>query len=109
MAQLRQDYAEFTARGAAIVVVGPEDADAFREYWTKEALPFVGLPDPTHKVAEMYGQEIKLLKFGRMPAMLIIDKAGDIRCRHYGNQMSDIPADAEVLALLDKIDATDQN
>ncbi len=68
MAQLRQDYAEFTARGAEIVVVGPEDVEAFRAYWTKEALPFVGLPDPKHRVSELYGQEIKLLKFGRMPS-----------------------------------------
>jgi peroxiredoxin len=108
MAQLRQDYAEFTARGAEVVVVGPEDAEAFREFWTKGELPFVGLPDPTHSVSEMYGQEIKLLKFGRMPSMLIIDKAGDIRYKHYGEQMSDIPPNAEVLALLDKINAGGQ-
>jgi len=108
MAQLRQDYAEFTARGAEIIVVGPEDAEAFREYWSKQALPFVGLPDPQHSVSELYGQEIKLLKFGRMPAMMIIDKTGDIRYRHYANQMSDIPANADVLALLDRINAKGQ-
>jgi peroxiredoxin len=108
MAQLRQDYAEFTARGAEIIVVGPEDAEAFREYWSKQALPFVGLPDPQHSVSELYGQEIKLLKFGRMPAMMIIDKTGDIRYRHYANQMSAIPANTEVLALLDRINAKGQ-
>jgi peroxiredoxin len=108
MAQLRQDYAEFTARGAEVVVVGPEDAAAFRSYWAKEALPFTGLPDPQHSVAEMYGQEIKLLKFGRMPALLIIDKAGEICYKHYGNQMSDIPPNAEVLAELDRINAGEQ-
>ncbi len=108
MAQLRQDYSEFTARGAEVVVVGPEDASAFREYWAKEDLPFVGLPDPTHRVAKMYGQEIKLLKFGRMPAMLIIDKAGEIRLVHYGHEMSDIPENSEVLAFLDEMNATGQ-
>ena len=109
MAQLRQDHAEFTARGAEIVVVGPEDAEAFREYWTKQGLPFVGLPDPTHRVAEMYGQKIKLLKFGRMPAMMIIDKAGEIRLKHYGNEMSDIPDNEDVLSFLDEVNATGQD
>ncbi len=105
MAQLRQDYAKFTARGAEIVVVGPEDAGAFRAYWAKEALPFTGLPDPKHTVAEMYGQEVKLLRFGRMPALMVIDKAGAIRYKHYANQMSDIPTNAEVLAEVDKLNA----
>ena len=108
MAQLRQDYAQFTSRGAEIVVVGPEDASTLRAYWTKEALPFVGLSDPQHTVAEMYGQEIKLLKFGRMPALLIVDKAGDIRSKHYADPMSDIPPNAEVLAELDRINAGEQ-
>jgi peroxiredoxin Q/BCP len=105
MAQLRQDYAQFTSRGAEIVVVGPEDAGAIRDYWAKESLPFIGLPDPHHRVAEMYGQEVKLLRFGRMPALLVIDKAGEIRYRHYADQMSDIPTTAEVLSVLDKINA----
>ena len=72
MAQLRQDYAEFVKRDAEIVVVGPEDRNAFASYWDTESLPFVGLPDPDHTVANLYGQEVKLLKMGRMPAMMII-------------------------------------
>ena len=90
------------------MVVGPEDASTFRAYWTKEALPFAGLSDPKHTVAEMYGQEIKLLKFGRMPALLIVDKAGNIRYMHYADSMSDIPPNAEVLAKLDRISAGEQ-
>ncbi len=50
MAQLRQEYPEFQARGAEVVVVGPEDAEAFRRYWAKEQLPFIGLPDPSLSV-----------------------------------------------------------
>ena len=104
MAQLRQDYQEFTKRGAEIIAVGPEGAKAFSDYWVKEKMPFIGIPDPKHNVANLYGQKIDMLKLGRMPAMFIIDKQGRIRYRHYGDSMSDIPADNEILSLLDDLD-----
>jgi peroxiredoxin len=100
MAQLRQDHAKFAAADTAVVVVGPEDRDAFASYWSKHSLPFVGLPDPRHTVLKRYGQEIKLFKFGRMPAQVIVDKAGIARFVHYGHDMADIPENEEVLALL---------
>ncbi len=103
MAQLRQDYQQFVSHDAEILVVGPDDQKAFIEYGHKEQLPFVGLPDPTHKVANLYGQQVKLLKFGRMPAMIVIDKQGQIRYRHYANSMRDIPDNGEILNLLDSL------
>jgi peroxiredoxin len=103
MAQLRQDYQEFLARDAEVVVVGPDSESAFRDYWQREELPFVGLADPTHTVARRYGQEVKLLKFGRMPAMMIIDKDGLVRYKHYGDAMSDIPPNPQILAILDAL------
>ena len=106
MAQLRRDYPEFEKRDTVVVAVGPEDADAFAKYWQKEELPFVGLPDPTHSVLKLYGQEIKLFKLGRMPAQVLIDKAGVARYVHYGHDMSDIPENAEILALVDTLDGS---
>ncbi len=103
MAQLRQDHAEFTRREASILVVGPEKPEAFARYWQEHDLPFVGLPDPTHTVLKLYGQEVNLFRLGRMPAMLIIDREGRVRFVHYGHSMADIPANAEVLALLDRL------
>jgi len=103
MAQLRQDYDEFVKRGAEILVVGPEGAAAFQDYWRKENLPFVGLPDPQHSVLKLYGQEIKLFKFGRMPAQVIVDRAGVARYVHYGHDMSDIPENEELLGLLEAL------
>jgi len=103
MAQLRQEYQEFVARDAEVVVVGPDGESAFKDYWQREVIPFIGLANPTHTVAQRYGQEVKLLKFGRMPAMMIIDKAGQVRYRHYGNAMSDIPPNREILAILDAL------
>jgi peroxiredoxin Q/BCP len=48
MAQLRQDFEAFQQAETAILVVGPEDAEAFRKYFNEHDLPFVGLPDPEH-------------------------------------------------------------
>ena len=103
MAQLRHDYQQFVARDAEVVVIGPEDQKAFQEYWQKENLPFVGLADPTHTVANRYGQEVSLLKLGRMPALMVIDKAGQVRFQHHAGAMFDIPPNRQVLAVLDDL------
>jgi peroxiredoxin len=103
MAQLRQDYQKFVDRDAEVVVVGPDDEKAFQEYWQKEKIPFVGLADPKHSVANRYGQEIKLLKMGRMPALMVVDKEGEVRFMHYGSAMYDIPPDNQILGILDTL------
>jgi peroxiredoxin Q/BCP len=105
MAQLRQDYDRFTALGAEIVVVGPEDRSAFEAYWKKESLPFVGLPDPAHSVLKRFGQEVNLFKLGRMPAQVIVDRAGLARYVHYGHDMADIPANEDILGSLAELNA----
>jgi peroxiredoxin len=103
MAQLRQDHAEFIKRQAEIIVVGPEGPDAFAAYWGANNLPFIGLPDPKASVLKLYGQQVNLFKLGRMPAQVIIDRAGSVRFVHYGHSMSDIPENTELLALLDEL------
>jgi peroxiredoxin len=102
MAQLRQDYEKFVQLDTEILVAGPENDEAFKEYWIKEKLPFIGLPDPEHKVLKLYGQEVKIFKFGRLPAQVMIDKAGKVRFVHYGHSMSDIPENKELLDLIEK-------
>jgi peroxiredoxin len=104
MAQLRQDYAEFVKRQTEIVVVGPEGPAAFAAYWHANDLPFTGLPDLKASVLKLYGQEVNLFKLGRMPAQVIIDRAGMVRFVHYGHSMSDIPENRELLALLDELE-----
>ena len=100
MAQLRQDYQKFVKLDTEIIVAGPEKAEAFKNYWAKEKLPFIGLPDPEHKVLKLYGQEVKIFKLGRMPAQVIINKAGKVRFVHYGHSMMDIPENKELIELL---------
>jgi peroxiredoxin Q/BCP len=100
---LRQDFAEFEKRGTTILVVGPEGASAFTKYWQENDLPFIGLPDPMHSILKLYGQQINLFKFGRMPAQVLVDKKGIARFVHYGHDMTDIPANVEMLALIDEV------
>ena len=103
MAQLRQDFTEFDKRETTILVVGPDNAAAFTKYFNENNLPFIGLPDPTHSVLKTYGQEIKLFKFGRMPAQVLVDRTGTARFVHYGHDMTDIPQNSEMLALIDEL------
>jgi len=103
MAQLRQDYPEFVKRDAEVIAIGPEKAEAFSNWWREHQMPFIGLPDPDHTVSKRYGQQVKLLKLGRLPAQLVIDKRGLIRYLHYGSSMSDIVENGELLAKLDQL------
>jgi len=103
MAQLRQDYAQFVQRNAEIVAIGPEDQRAFAQWWQEHDMPFVGLSDPEHSVGNLYGQEVNPVKLGRMPAQFVIDRQGHIRYQHYSNAMWDIPADEDILHLLDQL------
>jgi len=101
MAQLRHEQVKFIERDTTILVLGPENAAAFKKYWLENDLPFIGLPDPTHSILKLYGQEIKIFKFGRMPAQVLVDKRGMVRFVHYGHSMSNIPENDSLLAWLE--------
>ncbi len=102
---MRQSHDEIGKRGAKVVVVGPDKPAAFAKRWQDEKFPFVGLPDPEIRVLDLYGQDVKFLKLGRMPAQVVVDKEGLVRYAHYGSSMSDIPETKELLALLDSLEA----
>jgi peroxiredoxin Q/BCP len=96
-------YAEFTARGAEIVAVGPDSLTLFQQYWAKESLPYIGLPDPDRSVSKLYRQEINLFKLGRMPLNCVIDIHGNIRYIHYSANMTDIPDNETFLNVIDEL------
>ena len=59
--------------------------------------------DEKEKVAKLLHQEVKLLKLGRMPGLLILDKEGIIRYAYYSESMSDIPENPELFEILEKL------
>ena len=101
MMQLHQDMEAFNTRDTIIVTIGPENAEAFKKFWAKNSYTYYGLPDENHTVLKMYGQQVKLFKFGRMPAQMLIDKDGILRFVHFGHDMKDIPSNEEILGLID--------
>jgi peroxiredoxin Q/BCP len=100
---LQQESNKFVYLNTEIIIIGPEGPDTFKRYWQKHNLPFTGLPDPEKKALNLYDQQIKLLKFGRMPAQVIIGRQGIFRYMHYGNSISDIPNNVELFELLEEI------
>ncbi len=88
-----------------VLAVGPNALAVFKQYWQDEGIPFIGLPDPKHSVARMYKQEVNLFKLGRMPLNCVIDSKGYVRFVHYGNSMSDIPSNEELLNVIDELNA----
>lgn len=104
---MRQDYEKFVERGAEIIAIGPDGPHAFRKYWQENGIPFTGCPDLRSRVANRYDQEVSLLKFGRMPALFIVDKQGMIRYSHYGDTMADIPSNESILNRLDELNTED--
>ena len=100
---MRDHYSQFQQRGAEVLAIAPDRPDAVRAYWERERIPFPGLIDSDHAVARRYGQQIRLLRFGRMPAVLIVDPAGVIRYRHDGRSMRDIPTVDDLLTCLDQL------
>jgi peroxiredoxin Q/BCP len=103
LARIRDEYEKFQHRGAEILALGPNTEAAFQQYWEKEKIPFVGLPDPEHRVAVQYRQEVSLFKLGRMPLVCIIDTRGRIRHAHYGASMADIPENETLLNVIDQL------
>ena len=98
---MKQDFREFTSRNTTIVVVAPHSAEKVEKFWKEEELPMIGVPDKDGKLARLYGQEWKLLKLGRMPALFVVDRKGALAFAQYGKSMSDIPGNREMLKVLD--------
>ncbi len=103
---MRDNYAEFTARGVEIVAVGPDSVNLFQQYWAKEKLPFIGLPDPDRSVSKLYRQEVNIFKAGRMPLNCVVDISGRIRYVHYGSSMRDIPDNETFFNVIDQLNTS---
>ena len=98
MAQLRQDYQEFVDRKTEIVVAGPENAEAFKKYFEKNDLPFIGLPDPKASVLKLYGQEVNIFKWTYVRSSSGRSARGGQVCSLWAFHVN--PENAEMLTLI---------
>jgi len=103
MVQLRQDYQEFEKRNSEIIAVNPENKDTVADFWNRETIPFPGIGDPDHRIADQYGQVDSPATMGRAPAVFIIDRTGVIRYEHHGKSAADIPENAFILYLINEL------
>jgi len=103
MARLHAAREAIREREAEVVIVGPDDARAFRRHWEAGGLDFIGIPDPERRILRKYGQEVRLMRLGRLPATVVLDKAGIVRHVHYGGSMMDIPPVEGLLRTLDTL------
>ena len=74
------------------------NAQQMEQKYAKGKFPI--LYDQKNLVAKNLNQEVKWLKFGRLPGMLIVDKQGIVKYAYYGDNMHDIPKNREVLEIL---------
>jgi peroxiredoxin len=103
VAQLSRDYQKFVDRQAEVIAVVPEDARAFSEFWDVEKIPFIGIPDSRHIIADHFGPKVNPNKLSQMPALIVIDEEGRIRYQHYAEETSDIPSNEDILSWLDDL------
>ena len=101
MMHLRQDYDLFKQRNTEILTLGPNSPQEFKRFWASEKMQFIGMSDAGSETADLYMQEVHLLKLGRMPAVFVIDPQGLIRYMHYASSMADIPANEDILRVID--------
>jgi peroxiredoxin Q/BCP len=97
LAQLRQDYTQFTDLDAEIIAIAPDTMGNAQSFFRANQLPFPGLVDDELAVYQMFDVQSKLSSLGQRPGLFIIDKQGVIRFAYLGTQMWEIPENLEVL------------
>jgi peroxiredoxin Q/BCP len=101
---LRDVHDRFEALGVQVLAVSAEPAAAGEAYLRGHPMPFPILVDDEHQVFDAYDVASKALSLGQRPAVFVIDAEGIVRYDHVGTQQWNIPSDAEVLGLLERLD-----
>lgn len=101
--RLRDDYEKIKNLNAELYAILPDNLESAKKFESKYAKKYPLYYDAKKKVNKMLKQEVKPLKLGRMPALLIIDKQGIIKYAYYSDEMSDIPENDEIFEVLQNI------
>jgi peroxiredoxin Q/BCP len=110
---IADSYDAFQARNAEVVSIVPESLEKVEAWQDTYDLPYPLLADPEAAVGDAYGQPVRfgILGeisdfFGRMPAVVVVDRRGDeptIAYRYRSSSTFDRPDIDDVLAELDKL------
>ncbi len=95
--QLHRDIAKFEAKKIKIVAISPEKIKQVAKYHQKHQLSFDLVSDNQHLLGNKYGQQVILLKLGRMPAQIILNKNQAIIFKHYASSMLNIISNDKIL------------
>ena len=101
--QLRRDYDKYQELDAYIYTILADNEGNAKKMEQKYARKYPVFYDESKEVVKMLHQEVKALKLGRMPGLLIIDKQGIIRYAYYSDNMHDIPENEVLLDVLRNI------
>ncbi len=105
---MRRDYEAFRRRDAEILAIAADALDHARAFFQRHPLPFPLLVDKAHAVFDRYDVQSRLLSLGQRPGLFVVDKGGIVRYAHIGTQQWQIPANREVLAVLDALQTADE-
>jgi peroxiredoxin len=98
--ELRDRYGEFQARGAEVIALAVAPLEAVEGVRASIGAPFPMLADPGHRVAEAYGVHSLFGDGLAAPAVFVL-KDGAIRWSYVGQNPTDRPPVAEILAHLE--------
>ncbi len=99
MMQLHQDIEKFEAKKIKVIAICPEKIEQVIKFQEKNNLSFDLVSDSDHSLANKYGQETKILKLGRMPAQIVLDKNSSVLFKRYAKNMKDITENEAVLSM----------
>jgi peroxiredoxin Q/BCP len=102
---MQDDVQRFEKLNATVVVVAHHSAKEMQAYWKKHGLSYRAVPDPEGRLANLYDQQWRLLKLGRMPALFIVAPDGSLAYTQYGQSMSDIPKNETLFEVLRRLEA----
>lgn len=98
--ELRDRYGEFQARGAEVIALAVAPPEAVEGVRASIGAPFPMLADPGHRAAEAYGV-YNLFGDGLAAPAVFVLKEGIIRWSYVGQNPTDRPPVAEILAHLE--------
>ncbi len=100
MMRLHHEIEMIKAKNIKLIVVCPENKEKIEKFAKDMDFSFDFVADSSHKLADEYNQQVKILKFGRMPAQIVLDKNLNVIYSHYASSMKDIVEESEILAKL---------